>query len=632
METRPRPYLAVVVVFWLGIGSARCGESSPHEQLLDDCEGVQTSWEILPSDSLLTVADHRRTDRAPLRGHRCEFAAVVGRRGGDTIYATHKLPPSAVIDEFAARLWVRGNHNGFHLLVRVRLPRTLDERGDPISMLLPGDHYTSPGEWQQLVVRDLVPKLAGMTRVLRAQQNRPIDPTEAYVDMLVLDVFGSAGINRVWLDDLTLEAAVARPTTERRSDVVLASAAVAPRRSVQVLHGRFLIDDEPFVPRGVTYRGEPLAELARLGFNTVWLSQVPTRQLVSEAQRHQLWLICPPPSSVKEVPDDRVLCWCIDRREPRPNSISESETVTQIHRFDPWQRPIALATHEGGNVIDAIDVDVVIQSGNAADRNGNTPSWKVLGEPLGNWSRWLPLREEVYRGLEMGRQGFLLQTASSLALGDAVHTRRLAEMLNAEVALLGPWTTAPLRDRTTSTHHVSVLSKEHSSLALVRRTNRHPTYGTLTPPIDIADHARRDVFLVEPGGLSPARHHHVPGGIRVSLRPDQRVATLLITDRAGVIEQLNRHLRQIGPKMNNLLMRAAREELLNLDRRIDLHSASAAFKSDLRNHLHSLQSHFAAQTDMADRAMPYRELEQLFWQLEEVQVRLDKVDSAVHSK
>jgi hypothetical protein len=55
------------------------------------------------------------------------------------------------------------------------------------------------------------------------------------------------------------------------------------------------VDGHPIFPRAIQYRGESLARLKQLGFNTVWLSEPASRELLSEADRLGLGVVCPPP-------------------------------------------------------------------------------------------------------------------------------------------------------------------------------------------------------------------------------------------------------------------------------------------------------------------------------------------------
>ncbi len=52
-----------------------------------------------------------------------------------------------------------------------------------------------------------------------------------------------------------------------------------------------LVDGKPTFIRAIEHRGEPLAELRRLGFNAVWLAGMPTADLLAEARRQGIGLI-----------------------------------------------------------------------------------------------------------------------------------------------------------------------------------------------------------------------------------------------------------------------------------------------------------------------------------------------------
>ena len=70
--------------------------------------------------------------------------------------------------------------------------------------------------------------------------------------------------------------------------------ASAPRE-VKLAGSVLKINEYPIFPRCVEYHGERLAFLKQLGFNTVWLRQVPSPAFLAETRRLGLWLVCPPP-------------------------------------------------------------------------------------------------------------------------------------------------------------------------------------------------------------------------------------------------------------------------------------------------------------------------------------------------
>ncbi|MDR1383668.1 MAG: hypothetical protein LBJ67_07470 [Planctomycetaceae bacterium] len=53
----------------------------------------------------------------------------------------------------------------------------------------------------------------------------------------------------------------------------------------------------PLGIRAIEYHGEPLSYLAGMQFNAVWLRQPPTVELLEEAWKIGIWIICPPPEN-----------------------------------------------------------------------------------------------------------------------------------------------------------------------------------------------------------------------------------------------------------------------------------------------------------------------------------------------
>ncbi|MBI3463775.1 MAG: hypothetical protein HY000_12065 [Planctomycetes bacterium] len=58
-----------------------------------------------------------------------------------------------------------------------------------------------------------------------------------------------------------------------------------------------LVNDRPFFFRMIEHRGEPLAFLKGLGFNSVRLASLPTSDVLQQAAETGMWLVCPPPGA-----------------------------------------------------------------------------------------------------------------------------------------------------------------------------------------------------------------------------------------------------------------------------------------------------------------------------------------------
>ena len=108
-----------------------------------------------------------------------------------------------LITELNASVWVNADRTGIQLLTRVVLPRSRDPvSGRPLTTLLRGNLYQRAGTWQQLKIDNLASVLAKQIPGLREQFGKEVDPREAYVDLIVLNIYGGTGITNVRIDDM----------------------------------------------------------------------------------------------------------------------------------------------------------------------------------------------------------------------------------------------------------------------------------------------------------------------------------------------------------------------------------------------------------------------------------------------
>ncbi|NUQ64025.1 MAG: hypothetical protein HUU20_16230 [Pirellulales bacterium] len=316
------PHAATRLIFFTALSAALafCDRAARGQTAwYEGFEGPQPSWRQAGGNLLFRVEQHQRLHGDAHTGEGCEFLRVSGA-GGSEILFRHDAGQPRVIDELMPTLWIKADRPGLQLVARAVLPRTADPRtGRAVSVLIHGSSYTSPGRWQQLRIDDFPQQLARQTWVLRTQLGSGVDPREAYVEELLLNVYGGPGSTSVWIDDLDIagyvgppakqpeplqraisrvEAATPSPPYGRpASDAVKAQTPARIKMGGSVL----LVDERPIFPRAIEYRGEPLKQLRALGFNAAWLSEPPTVQMLEEARQVGLWLICPPPQPLAPV-------------------------------------------------------------------------------------------------------------------------------------------------------------------------------------------------------------------------------------------------------------------------------------------------------------------------------------------
>ncbi len=195
--------------------------------------------------------------------------------------------------------------------------------------------------------------------MLRSQFGPQVDPREAYVDALLVNVYGGPGTTSVWLDDLEIvgvvsptgvqDATAAHPTA-----LPPTQAAAVPTAVPKVELRRLLeVGGRPFFPRIIQHRGEPLERLQALGFNCVRIAEPPTAELLSDAARLGLWLIAPPPpvTALKPLDDrsgaatipatlDPVLAWDLGSNLSHRDLKETERWAERVQWADPRGRPI----------------------------------------------------------------------------------------------------------------------------------------------------------------------------------------------------------------------------------------------------------------------------------------------------
>ncbi len=281
----------------------------PENSFTEDFEGPEPTWRILGGDAPHRLELHLRTPENAHAGQRCEYVRLAAGNGS-TVYFGRDLGQARAIDELRASLWIKADRPGVQILFRAVLPRTKDPRsGAPLTVLVGGSNYTQVGAWQQLAVEGVPQQLARQARALRLEFGPQVDAGEAYVDRVLVNLYGGSGTTNVWLDDLQVSGIVGKlpeaapagseqPAAPRVARAVGGTAATEPaaaRRRIEFVGSVLVVDGRPMFPRVIQHQGEPLRFLQGLGFNAVKLAEPPTPDLLDEAARLKLWLIAPPP-------------------------------------------------------------------------------------------------------------------------------------------------------------------------------------------------------------------------------------------------------------------------------------------------------------------------------------------------
>ncbi len=219
------------------VGTLRGKDDAPATATFhDDFEAPRTAWVREQTDAAVNLEAHERSDRAAHDGRRSErFRFEAGL--GSSFFYSYPLPKVPVTDELKVGLYVRSTRAGVQLYGRVVLPADTDpDTGQPSYVLVPGTTYDHVDRWQRLELSAMRPSIERQARVLRASSRRPVSLEGAYLERLVVNLFGGAGVSEVFLDDLTVapvppeRVAAAVPDAEQPKPADDAPQAPAPVR------------------------------------------------------------------------------------------------------------------------------------------------------------------------------------------------------------------------------------------------------------------------------------------------------------------------------------------------------------------------------------------------------------------
>lgn len=180
------------------------GADEPVEKIVDGFESPRTVWRQEQTDATINLLGHERSIRAAHSGQSSErfhFTAGIG----SSFFYSYPLPQVVVTDDLHVELFVRSNRVGVRISGRVVLPKDIDPNtGQPSYVMIPGTGYENNERWQRIELANLRPAIERQARVLRASTRRPVDVQGAYLERVVVNLFGGEGETEVFLDDLEI--------------------------------------------------------------------------------------------------------------------------------------------------------------------------------------------------------------------------------------------------------------------------------------------------------------------------------------------------------------------------------------------------------------------------------------------
>jgi hypothetical protein len=620
----------ITFVSWLlwAVCALQAAPAAAQDVFREGFEGPETSWQVAGSDAAYRLAAHRRAREDAHAGDGCEMVQLTCNNGS-YVYFRHWIAPARLIRELTPSLWIKADRPGLQMYVRVVLPRSKDPRtGKPVTTMLAGERYARPGVWQRLRVCNLPELMARNVRVLRAELGPQVDPREAYIDQVLLNIYGGPGTTTVSIDQLevsgvigpggAVEANLADYQQVPPDPTATPAAEATPARQVRLQGPQLVVDGRPIFPRVVVRRGEPLAALRQLGFNIVQLSAPPTPEVLSEARRLGVWLIAPaPPRAELErgISDEYapVIAWSLGtnlggqdlervrelaqtlrRRDPRPGRPLIADCQSDLRGFSRVADVLVIGGSPLGTGMELSDYARWLDERLQFARPG-TPIWcrvqtdydaaihaqwsTLAGGPLsGAAVDAEQLRFLAYASLAVGARGLVFDSHASLTAADSgAEQRRLAlELTNLQLQLIEPWavgggsrTSARSSDPNVTG---AMLRTERSRLLLplaAAQGDQFVPFRAPAGPIAFVVPGvpeSNNAYKLTPTGLPPLRHQRVTGGIRVTQRRSDACSPMLMTADPRIIGSLAHQIAKLAPRAAELKRAQAARQMAHVER------------------------------------------------------------------
>lgn len=613
--------LRIILVVIFSITSIPCCALAA---VIEDFESATTSWKPLDGDAAASRLDHKRITGNSHLGASSELIALRFSQGSYAYYG-HAINPARVVPDLSFSLWVKSDRPGIQFAVQVVFPRSRDARtGQPITTRILGDRAGQPDQWNQIGIRNIDEQVSGQVTALRSEHGAQFDPREAYVDMVLLNVYTGPGLIRVQTDDLEGEGLLSvqnvNTVTQRVTSpggirgmgnlpgTTGANVQLAPPRSESASNGQVIeLNDHAAVPRIIDYNGEPLSLLRGLGFNAIRTSRAPSPQLQRELLRYNMWSVSSPPETRSPAEQAAVLAWelpitsgadafsdfairaadlrLLDGQKPRPVL---AIAPNRVHDYSQHSEIIATRRSPLGT------------SQTLTDYAKWTQSWGLFASP--SVTRWAVIptqfspatqRQVSYLAQEsrvpMGFQPYQLEKAAFLAIANGVRgivfesnsplgedhpvdfaRRTTLDIVNRRIELIYPWIAqgTPRSGAISSDPnlHVSMLATDTAILLIAVRTGPDDQF-VVDPlpnrPVNIRVRGvpmASEAYHIGDSGIHQIHHSRGLGDMQIRLDTSEHVSLVFLTQDPRVIREMRRRSDEHRTEIVRLRMEAVNHE------------------------------------------------------------------------
>ncbi|MFN4260351.1 MAG: hypothetical protein ACK4RK_13725 [Gemmataceae bacterium] len=251
---------------------------------------------------------HELTDKTAHTGQFSEHIQL-NAEPGSYIHYHYPTGRAPITEELSCSVWLKANRPSIQLQARLVLPRERNPHNleEPLTTLLRGEMYQLVGRWQRVELRRPTKLAQEQQQLMRAELGRDVNFTDAYIDRIILNIYGGPGLHDVFIDDLEIgpvldqqspfqpasrpkDADAHEPITNLRDSQQRVAPPFRPV-IVELNQDRLLVGGKRFFFRGIRHSDTPLKALRDAGFNTVWMDIHTPPHLQEEAINLGFWLV-----------------------------------------------------------------------------------------------------------------------------------------------------------------------------------------------------------------------------------------------------------------------------------------------------------------------------------------------------
>jgi len=268
-------------------------------QINDSLDSYPPRWNLVSSDCKAEVVEHTNRPTGGIGDSGCESVQLKCGHGTEAV-VEYRISPCRIIDELTANAFVRSNHKGQRIGLRVRFPYLTDRNlRQSAAVVIYGSDYRDLGQWQRIGIGAISGPLRLKTIALRREHGANANLNDAFVDAVVMNVYAGAGVTQILIDNVSIDGIVdatanASLFSNAQSSSRVPLNPVPPTASNSGIQSSLPLDR---ITRILQHQGEPLDWLRTLGFDAVLLSQPANEQILREAMLARVAIFAPPPSS-----------------------------------------------------------------------------------------------------------------------------------------------------------------------------------------------------------------------------------------------------------------------------------------------------------------------------------------------